>query len=79
VAAAAAHLDAGLDKDGTGHAANEHCTLCLQFDRLPAPPTPSVEPTALFVFLAIVEAERLERLALDDPQLWPPSRGPPLA
>ncbi|MBC8026539.1 MAG: hypothetical protein H7Y89_11130 [Steroidobacteraceae bacterium] len=79
VAAAAAHLNAGFETDGSGHAADEHCTLCLQFDRLPAPPTPMVEPTALFVFLAIVEAERLERLALDTPHLWPPSRGPPLA
>jgi hypothetical protein len=78
VAAAAAHLGSDVEKDGSGHA-SEHCALCLQFDRLPAPPTPFVEPAALFVFLAIVEAERLERLALDTPHLWPPSRGPPLA
>ena len=77
--AAEAHLDAGFEKGGSGHTADEHCTLCLQFDRLPAPPTLVVEPTALFVFLAMVEAERLERLALDTPHLWPPSRGPPLA
>jgi hypothetical protein len=73
VAAAAAHLDA------VDHSAQEHCALCLQFDRLPAPPTPLVEPVAVYFFLATVEAERLERLALDGPHLWPPSRGPPLA
>lgn len=59
------------------HAAQEHCSLCLQFDRLPAPPAPPVEPAAYFFFVATVQAERLERLALDTPQLWPPSRGPP--
>jgi hypothetical protein len=73
---AAAHVDA---LDVVAHAAGEHCTLCLQFDRLPAPPAPATEPVALFAFLATVETERLERLALQAPHLWPPSRGPPLS
>jgi hypothetical protein len=74
--AVAGHVDA---EKQAAHAAEEHCTLCLQFDRLPAPPTPAVEPVALFAFLAAVETERLERLALQAPYLWPPSRGPPLS
>jgi hypothetical protein len=60
-----------------GDVAQEHCSLCLQFDRLPTPPAPMVTPAAWFHVVATVEAERLERLALDTPQLWPPSRGPP--
>ena len=79
VAAAGVHVEPGAAEFGAGHDAEAHCTLCLQFDRLPAPPAPVTAPAALFVFLAIVEAERLERLALETPQLWPPSRGPPLA
>jgi hypothetical protein len=75
-AAVAAHFDA---EKPAAHAAEEHCTLCLQFDRLPAPPAPATAPAALFAFLATVDAERLERLALDAPHLWPPSRGPPLS
>jgi hypothetical protein len=75
-AAVAAHFDA---EKPSAHAAEAHCALCLQFDRLPAPPTPVAEPVALFAFLAIVEAERLERLALETPYLWPPSRGPPVS
>lgn len=67
-----AHGDAG-----TGHTAQEHCSLCLQFDRLPAPPSALAPPKAYFFLVATLEAERLERLALDTPQLWPPSRGPP--
>jgi len=69
---ARAHLDKGQD-----HGAQEHCSLCLQFDRLPAPPAAQVFPVAYFFHVATVEAERLERLALDLPYLWPPSRGPP--
>ena len=61
--------------DGT--AAPEHCSLCLQFDRLPAPPAPMTAPAAWFHVVVTLEAERLERLALEIPQLWPPSRGPP--
>jgi hypothetical protein len=60
-----------------GHGAEEHCSLCLQFDRLPAPPSPQVAPAAYFFHVATLEAERLERLALSAPPLWPPSRGPP--
>jgi hypothetical protein len=75
-ATVAAHVDGD---PLTAHGAEEHCTLCLQFDRLPAPPSPVAEPVSLFAFLATVEAERLERLALDAPHLWPPSRGPPLS
>lgn len=71
-ASAQLHLDPGQD-----HAAQEHCSLCLQFDRLPAPPAPPLSPLAYFFEIATVEAERLERLALDTPLLWPPSRGPP--
>jgi hypothetical protein len=66
-------------RDAADHSAQEHCALCLQFDRLPAPPAPLADPVALYTFLATVEAERLERLALDAPHLWPPSRGPPVA
>lgn len=64
--------------DQAGHDAAEHCSLCLQFDRLPAPPASLEVPRALFFLIATLEAERLERLALDLPYLWPPSRGPPL-
>jgi hypothetical protein len=64
--------------DPAGHGPAEHCSLCLQFDRLPAPPAPVVATKALFILIATVEAARLERLALDPIHLWPPSRGPPL-
>ena len=64
------------DQDA-GHGAQEHCSLCLQFDRLPAPPVALELPKAYFFLIATLEAERLESLALDTPQLWPPSRGPP--
>jgi hypothetical protein len=60
-----------------GHGGQEHCSLCLQFDRLPAPPATDLTPTALFFLVATLEAERLERIALATPNLWPPSRGPP--
>jgi hypothetical protein len=70
--AALTHMDKGQD-----HGAQEHCSLCLQFDRLPAPPAAQVFPAAYFVHVATVEALRLERLARDFPCLWPPSRGPP--
>jgi hypothetical protein len=66
-----------IAEKGQAHSAQEHCSLCIQFDRLPAPPSPRVEPAAYFYLVATVEAERLERLALATPQLWPPSRGPP--
>ena len=75
-AASAANLQVHLDQ-GQDHGAQEHCSLCLQFDRLPAPPAAQVFPVAYFFHVATVEAERLERLALDLPYLWPPSRGPP--
>jgi hypothetical protein len=71
-------LTAQLHDDAAGHPAAEHCTLCLQFDRLPAPPAPLVAPEVYFSLIATLEAERLEKLALDPTQLWPPSRGPPL-
>ena len=71
-AGALLHLDQGGD-----HGAQEHCSLCLQFDRLPAPPAAQVFPVAWFYEVATIEAQRLERLALDLPFLWPPSRGPP--
>jgi hypothetical protein len=61
-----------------GHGLENPCSLCLQFDRLPAPPASLELPTAWFFLVATLEAERLERLALDTPHLWPPSRGPPL-
>jgi hypothetical protein len=72
----AAHA-APLHADAAEHGLEEHCSLCLQFDRLPAPPAAFVAPKVLFTFIATVEAERLERLALDPNPLWPPSRGPP--
>jgi|SRR5688572_2604303 len=71
-ASAAVHLEQGQD-----HGAQEHCSLCLQFDRLPAPPAAQLIAAPYFFEVATVEAERLERLALDTPYLWPPSRGPP--
>lgn len=60
-----------------GHGGQEHCSLCLQFDRLPAPPVTQLTVPEYFFLIATLEAERLERLALETPQLWPPSRGPP--
>jgi hypothetical protein len=66
------HGDMSVD-----HVAQEHCSLCLQFDRLPAPPATTAAPAAWFHLVATLEAERLERIALELPQLWPPSRGPP--
>jgi hypothetical protein len=74
---AQAHADAAGPLADQAHGGQEHCSLCLQFDRLPAPPSVQVLPTAYFFHIATVEAQRLERLALDTPQLWPPSRGPP--
>jgi hypothetical protein len=71
-----ATVDAHGDPDAA-HGAQEHCSLCLQFDRLPAPPAAPIVPSPYFFLVATLEAERLERLALDTPQLWPPSRGPP--
>jgi hypothetical protein len=76
-ATAEAALGPQLD-DAAEHSAQEHCSLCLQFDRLPALPGPVHSPVAYFFHVATVEAERLERLALDQPLLWPPSRGPPV-
>lgn len=70
--AATAHVD-----KAPGHGGQEHCSLCLQFDRLPAPPVTTLTVPEYFFLVATLEAERLERLALDTPQLWPPSRGPP--
>ena len=70
--AIAAHVE-----KSPGHGGKEHCSLCLQFDRLPAPPVSQPVVAAYFFLIATLEAERLERLALDTPQLWPPSRGPP--
>jgi hypothetical protein len=75
-APAVAHLDQAPVGD-LAHGGQEHCSLCLQFDRLPAPPSSQPLPPAYFFLIAIVEAERLERQALAAPQLWPPSRGPP--
>jgi hypothetical protein len=76
-ASATAHADPVPSDKAQGHASEEHCSLCLQFDRLPAPPSPQLAPVAFFFHIATLEAERLERLALEAPQLWPPSRGPP--
>ena len=76
--AALAAATAADHADQAGHGAAEHCALCLQFDRLPAPPGSLAAPPAYFFLIATLEAERLERLALDLPYLWPPSRGPPL-
>jgi hypothetical protein len=75
------HAEEGSDQasDQTSdHAADEQCSLCLQFDRLPASPGPAQSPVAFFFHVATLEAQRLERLALDLPLLWPPSRGPPV-
>ena len=69
---------ADAQADPLDHSANGHCSLCLQFDRLPAPPAPVEAPAEYFFHVATLEAERLERLAIDPVHLWPPSRGPPL-
>lgn len=74
---ALSQLDAATSVADQAHGGQEHCSLCLQFDRLPAPPSSQVVPPAYFYFIATVEAERLERQALASAQLWPPSRGPP--
>jgi hypothetical protein len=68
---------AGQHDAGQHDAGQKHCSLCLQFDRLPAPPAAPLLPVAYFFLVATLEAERLERIALETPQLWPPSRGPP--
>lgn len=70
--AAAAHVE-----KASSHGEQAHCSLCIQFDRLPAPPSVDLTVSAYFFLVATLEAERLERIALDTPQLWPPSRGPP--
>lgn len=72
-----AHTSPAHD-DPADHAAARHCSLCLQFDRLPAPPAPLVAPKVYLSLIAIVEAARLEKLALEPIHLWPPSRGPPI-
>lgn len=69
---------AGTADPALEHPGEAHCSLCLQFDKLPAPPVPLHSPIVQFLHVATLEAERLERLALDAPHLWPPSRGPPL-
>jgi hypothetical protein len=71
-----AHASSHLDL--VDHGAAEHCSLCLQFDRLPAPAAPLQAPRVHLHLIAIIEAQRLETLALDPIHLWPPSRGPPL-
>ena len=70
-------LQVAAAEQGPPGVPEEHCTLCLQFDRLPAPPAAPELPVAWFFLIATLEAERLERLALDFTHLWPPSRGPP--
>jgi hypothetical protein len=77
VGAPLVHTVAASAQADQTHGGQEHCSLCLQFDRLPAPPSTLVQPRAYYYFIATVEAERLERVALPFLQLWPPSRGPP--
>ena len=69
---------AGHGDDAAPHGESGHCTLCLQFERLPAPPAALELPVALFYFIALAETERLERLALQSPRLWPSPRAPPV-
>jgi hypothetical protein len=71
------HADSRADQGHAERAHAEHCSLCLQFDRLPAPPASQALAPPYFFLVATLEAERLERLALASPLLWPPSRGPP--
>jgi hypothetical protein len=73
---ASAHATQQVD-DSTGHGAAGHCSLCLQFDRLPAPPAPAVEPVARFFAVSVVDTATDDRTALDAPHLWPPARAPP--
>ncbi len=60
-----------------GHPAAGHCTLCVQFDRLPAPPAAASTPVALYFPVSDVDTPEAFRPALDAPHLWPPARAPP--
>jgi hypothetical protein len=63
--------------DASGHPASGHCTLCVQFDRLPAPPAAASAPEALYFLASDVDTSEAVRPALDAPHLWPPARAPP--
>lgn len=63
--------------DSSGHPAVGHCSLCVQFDRLPAPPATASTPVAHFFQVYVASAAEPVRPALDAPQLWPPARAPP--
>jgi hypothetical protein len=66
-----AHLGA------SGHQ-SEKCALCLQFDRLPAPPALlRVAPTVFHVVGLVAPTPRVE-FATAPRGLWPPSRAPPV-
>jgi hypothetical protein len=63
--------------DAGGHPAAGHCTLCVQFDRLPAPPTAASTPVALYFPVSDVDTPEAFPTAPDAAHLWPPARAPP--
>lgn len=65
-----------VDETG-GHPAAGHCALCVQFDRLPAPPAPASTPVALYFAVSDVDTTEAIPPAPDAPHLWPPARAPP--
>jgi hypothetical protein len=69
---ASAQADESSDHSGVGH-----CSLCVQFDRLPAPPAMAAAPIARFFPVSVVDTTEPDQPSLDAPQLWPPARAPP--
>ncbi len=63
--------------DAGGHPAPEHCSLCVQFDRLPAPPAATSTPVALYFPVSHIDSAEPASWAPDAPRLWPPARAPP--
>jgi hypothetical protein len=59
-----------------GHAA-ERCALCLQFDRLPAPPAAERSLAGVYFFVGAITPTIFESHEAAPRALWPPSRGPP--
>lgn len=55
----------------------ERCTLCLQFDRLPAPPPSEGSLAGAYFHVGAITPALFESHAAAPRALWPPSRGPP--
>ncbi len=69
----------GYDEPDLGHedSAGERCGLCLQLDRLPAPPVALTVPAPSLVLIATAESLP-DAQAYAQVAAWqPPSRGPP--